>query len=210
MNFYWLEMVGTAAFAITAVLAVTSRGIDLFGVAVLAIITAIGGGTLRDLILGVPVFWSNDLDYIWVALGAGIIAFVTQHHFTWKILHKLVLYFDGLGAALFSVYAADKVWGLEFGLPLAPVILGIVTGIGGGLIRDMLSGRPTLLVTRELYAIPIMIGCVFYVLIMSYFPTYREPALLGCILFSFALRSAAITWNLEIPHWLTSENKTNS
>ena len=72
---FWIAMAGTVAFAVTAVLALAPRGIDLFGACVLGIITAIGGGTVRDLILGVPVFWATDLSYIWVALAASIATF---------------------------------------------------------------------------------------------------------------------------------------
>jgi uncharacterized membrane protein YeiH len=214
MHHHWLELalefVGTAAFAVTAVLAVTPRGIDIFGIAVIAVITAIGGGTIRDLILGVPVFWSSDLSYIWVALAAGMIVFVAQRQFTRSMIHRLMLHLDGVGAALFSVHATHKVWDLGFGLPLAPVMLGIVTGIGGGLMRDMLTGRPTLLMSRELYAIPIMLGCIFYVLVLSFSPAYDKPAAICCIVFIFGLRSAAIIWKLEVPNWLTSEKRSQA
>ena len=107
---YLVSMSATAAFAITAVLAVTPRGIDLFGAAVLGIITAIGGGTLRDMMLDVPIFWATDLSYIWVALAASIVAFWADYLFTRKEIYSLLLYLDGFGVAMFAIEGAGKVW----------------------------------------------------------------------------------------------------
>ena len=152
-------MAGTVAFAVTAVLAVAPRGIDIFGVLVLGVITAIGGGTLRDVIIDAPVFWGTDLMYIWVAVAASLAAFSATSLFAKKEVYTLMLYLDALGVALFGVQATAKVWSLGFGLPLAPVLLGVVTAIGGGLIRDVLAGRQNLLMKRELYAIPVLVGC---------------------------------------------------
>jgi uncharacterized membrane protein YeiH len=196
-------MAGTVAFAVTAVLALAPKGIDLFGASVLGIITAIGGGTVRDLILDVPVFWAADLNYIWVALASSIAAFSAHALFTRKEIYRLMLYVDGFGVALFAVQAVDKVWNLGFGLPLAPIILGVVTAIGGGLIRDVLAGRETLLMSRDLYATPVLIGCVLYVVLLYLFPEYRFVCALGCFITIFAIRAAAIHWSLSVPYWLT-------
>ena len=206
---YWIGMAGTVAFAVTAVLALAPKGIDIFGAAVLGIITAIGGGTVRDLILEVPVFWSTDLNYIWVALGASIAAFAAHPLFTRKKIYSLMLYVDGFGVALFAIQAVDKVWGRGFGLPLAPVILGIVTAIGGGLIRDVLAGRQTLLMSRELYAIPVLFGCALYVALLYLLPEYRFICAVGCPTCIFAIRAAAIHWQLHVPEWLTMRVKTD-
>lgn len=167
---FWIGVAGTVAFAITAVLAVAPKGIDLFGVSVLAIVTAIGGGTLRDVILNVPVFWSTDISYVWIALGAAVVAFYALPLF--KGLNKLLLYMDAAGIALFSILAVGKVWDLDFGLPVAPVMLGVMTAIGGGLLRDVLAGRENLLMTKELYAIPVLIGCVLYTFVLQYLPGF--------------------------------------
>jgi len=202
-------MAATAAFAITAVLAVAPRGIDLFGATVLGVITAIGGGTIRDMMLDVPVFWSTDLSFIWVALGASLAAFAADSLFTRKEIYSLLLYLDGFGVALFAIEAAQKVWGLDFGRPLAPVILGVVTAIGGGLIRDVLAGRQTLLMSRELYAIPVLLGCTLFVLLLEYWPQYRYAGGLACALLIFAFRAAAIYWRLSVPDWLATTPKTS-
>jgi len=200
-------MAGIVAFAVTAVLAVASKGIDLFGAVVLGVITATGGGTLRDLVLGVPIFWATDLDYIWVAIAASVVAFVANTLLTRKEIYAALLYLDGAGVALFAIQAAGKAWGLDFGRPLAPVILGIVTAIGGGLLRDLLAGRPNLLMTRELYATPVLLGCTGYVLILQFLPEHQVYGAIGCGLTIFGLRAAAIHWNLSVPDWLATKPK---
>lgn len=138
---YFIAMAGTVAFAVTAVLAVSKRGIDLFGACVLGITTAIGGGTIRDLILDVPVFWSTDLNYIWVGLVSSLATFIALPFFKRRFIYLLLLYIDGFGASLFAIQAMDKVWELQFGLPVAPILLGITTAIGGGVTRDILAGQ---------------------------------------------------------------------
>lgn len=201
-------MAGTVAFSVTAVLALAPKKIDLLGAVVLGVITAIGGGTIRDLILEVPVFWSIDQTYIWVSVGASMAVFSAHSLFNRKEIYSLMLYVDGLGAALFAIQAADKVWGLGFALPVAPVILGVITAIGGGLIRDVLAGRQTLLMTRELYATPVLFGCILYVILLYLLPEYRSISAVGCILFIFAIRASAIHWNLPVPDWLTMRVKS--
>lgn len=204
---YLLGMAGTVAFAVTAVLAVTPRGIDLFGACVMGVITSIGGGTIRDLVLGVPVFWATDLNYIWVALVASVIAFLGNRLVTRKGVHSAMLYLDGLGVAMFSIQAAQKVLALSFALPLGPILLGIVTAIGGGLVRDVLAGNTTLLMKRELYAIPVTIGCALYVYLVTQLPEQTVPIGIGCAVFIFGLRAAAIHWNLSVPQWLATSSK---
>ena len=204
---YLLGMAGTVAFAVTAVLAVTPRGIDLFGACVMGLITAIGGGTIRDLILGVPVFWAADLNYIWVALISSTMAFLTNRLMTRKGIYSLMLYLDALGVSMFAIQATHKVIGLYFGLPLAPILLGVITAIGGGLLRDVLAGNTTLLMRRELYAIPVTIGCTLYVILLSYLPGRAVPIGFGCAALIFGLRAAAIHWNLSVPKWMMTRSK---
>jgi uncharacterized membrane protein YeiH len=205
---YWSGMVGITAFAVTAVLALATRGIDLFSAVVLGIITAVGGGTVRDLVLDVPVFWAADLNYIWIAMAASFIAFWADPLLTQKEIHGLFLYLDGFGAALFAILTVGKVWDMGFGLPLAPIILGIVTAIGGGLIRDVLAGRPTLLMNRELYATPVMFGSMLYMVLLYLMPEHRFICAISCGLFIFVIRAAAIHWHLSVPNWLMIKVKT--
>lgn len=182
----------------TGVLAVNRRGLDLFGAVVLGTVTSLGGGTIRDLVLGVPVFWLGDVNYLSVALSAAAIGFVASR--TFLTTYTLLLYLDGLGAALFAVVATEKVLALGH-QALVAVVMGVLTGIGGGLVRDVLAGRPTLLMSREIYATPILVGSVVYVSLQA---AAIEHAAVYAAAAAFALRAAVIHWHLEMPRWLTS------
>lgn len=199
MRFYYFEMVGTAVFAITGVLAVTRRGLDVFGALVLGIVTALGGGTVRDVIIGEQPFWIGDFNYVWAAGGGAITAFFVGAMF--RNAYRGLLYLDALGAALFAITAANKVLLLGFSAPVA-VTMGVLTGIGGGLIRDVLAGRTTLLMSREIYATPILLGCVVFVLLRNAAPAFPYPGAIGFTII-FGLRALAIYRHLEMPGWLT-------
>jgi uncharacterized membrane protein YeiH len=205
---YWIGMAGIIAFTMSAVLTVVPKETNLWSAAVFGIITAIGGGTIRDVILDVPVFWAVDLNYIWVSLGASLAVFISQNFFTRKNIYSSILYLDGIGVALFAIEATDKVWHLAFGRPLAPIILGIVTAIGGGLIRDVLAGRQTLLMGRELYSIPVLLGCSLFVALLELLPAFRIYGAVVCCLCIFGLRAATIHWNLTVPEWLAMKPKS--
>ena len=198
---FYVAMAGTVAFAVSAVLAVAERRVDLFAAIVLGTITAVGGGTVRDIILDVPVFWSTELSYIWVSVAASVAAFVAYRFFARRFIHALFLYVDGLAIALFGIQATGKVWDLGFGIPVAPAMLGVITAIGGGLIRDVLAQRQTLLMSRELYAVPVLIGCILFTLVLAYAPEYRLVGSVVCLAVIFGIRAAAIHWSLQVPEW---------
>ena len=151
----WITLIAIGVFAITGVLAGLRKGADIFSLLVFGLVTALGGGTIRDMILNIPVFWVNDLSYIWVAVGAAFLAF-----FVYRVIsraYRLLLYLDAIGVALFTIQSIDKVLGLGHP-PAIAIIMGIITGIGGGLVRDVLTDRPNLLMTKDLYATPILVG----------------------------------------------------
>ncbi|MCA0901020.1 trimeric intracellular cation channel family protein [Microbulbifer agarilyticus] len=201
---YALGMAGTVAFAATAVAAVAPKRIDLFGALVMGVITSIGGGTVRDLILGVPVFWSEDLNYIWVALAASLLAFIANKRMTGRQVYRAMLYLDAAGVALFAIQAVEKTMDLSFALPLGPILLGIITAIGGGLLRDVLAGNETLLMRKELYAVPVTLGCITYIGLLAMFPGAALTIGAVSMLLIFCLRSAAIYWHLSVPDSLLS------
>lgn len=202
---YELQMIGTAVFAVTGVLAVNRRGLDVFGAVVLGGVTSLGGGTIRDLVIAAPVFWLSDLNYVWVALGAALIGFFASRSFV--STYTLLLYLDGLGAALFAVVATEKVLGLGLG-PVVAVIMGVLTSIGGGLVRDVLAGRQTLMMSREIYATPVLLGCTLYVLLRHLGAHHQAVGIVAGSLI-FGIRAAAIRWHIEMPHWLTSDHDPN-
>ena len=205
---FWLAIVATMAFAITAVLAIADRGVDIFGVMVLGVITAVGGGTVRDLLLGVQPFWVEDLVFVRVAIFSSLLAFVGRSFFTQPQIFTLMLYLDGLGAALFGIQGAMKTYEMAFGWPLAPVILGVITAIGGGIMRDVIAGRKNLLMTTELYAIPVALGCLLLMASLHFYPNEAIQILIGCTVLTFLMRAAAINWGLKVPAFLVTHSKS--
>ena len=196
---YYFELLGTAIFAITGVLAVTRRGLDMFGALMLGMVTALGGGTVRDLMIRAPIFWFEDFNYVWAATLGALLAFWLGQLF--RSTYRALLYLDALGAALFAIAAASKVMRFGFGGPIA-VMMGVLTGIGGGLIRDVLAGRPTLLMSREIYATPILLGCTIFVVLRGITDTFSYAGYAGAAA-AFAVRALALRFHLQMPVWLT-------
>ncbi len=195
-----LSVGATIAFSAAAVLAVRKdREIDLFGVTVLGIITAVGGGTIRDVIAGVPVFWMEDPSYVWIALVAAVVAFYARKPLEQGYVQDLMLYVDAAGAAMFGIQATGKIHELGLGGDVGAILLGVTTAIGGGLIRDTLAGRPNLLLLPELYAVPVMLGCSAYVAVLHLDPTQHLLGANLCILGTFLIRAAAIRWHISMP-----------
>lgn len=196
---YYLGLLGMTAFAVTGVIAAGKRDMDLFSIVLLGVVTALGGGTLRDAILDAhPVFWINDLTYLWVSVFAAITTFFCVRYISRLI--TLFIYIDAFGLALFTILAMEKTVGLGFNNSIA-VIMGLITGISGGMIRDILTGRMPLLLGREFYATPALLGAVFFIGLNHYFPDHDYNRLYG-IGMIFLLRFCAIRWGLYYPSWL--------
>lgn len=203
---YVLEILGTAVFAISGVFAVTRRGLDVIGALALGIVTALAGGTIRDLIIAAKPFWIVDSNYLWAAAAGALVAFSLGELI--RSSQRGVLYADGLGAALFAVAAVNKTLSMQFPESVA-VMMGVLTGIGGGLIRDVLAGRPTLLMSRDIYATPILLGCVTLVALRHSAPDVPYSAAVAVTII-FGLRAFAIYRHLEMPLWLTHEPRRDA
>ena len=197
---YYLGMLAMAVFAVTGVVAGGKKDMDLLTIVILGVVTAIGGGTLRDIILDVnPIYWIADLTYLWVATAASIAAFFLVPKISKAF--RLLEYADGPGLAMFSVLATEKTLLLGFSEPVA-VLMGMITGISGGMLRDILTARMPLLFGREFYATPVIFGCTFFVLFNDWFGTGDYFQLIA-IEIIFFFRAAAIRWGLYYPAWLT-------
>ncbi|CAH1583403.1 conserved membrane hypothetical protein [Vibrio jasicida] len=197
-----ITVLGTAAFALSAVLAALDKKVDIFTIMVLGIVTAVGGGTIRDCILDAPVFWSLDISYITIAVAASVFGFFFFPLVQQKSINKIYLYIDALAIAMFAVQGTGKAWSMGFGLPVAPVILGTITAVGGGIVRDVLLQRPSLLLTKELYAIPVAIGCLSYSLVLALVPQYASVGALTSAGLIFYMRHLSIQKQLMVPNWV--------
>lgn len=194
--FYGLGLLATITFSATGVLAVRAHRIDIFGVLVVGMVTAIGGGTIRDIVLNVPVFWLEEPSYLWSALLAALATFALRDLFARG--YRLLLYLDALGVALFAALAINKT--LDLGLDgVHAAMMGVVTGIGGGILRDLLTGRPTLIMMKDLYATPILFGIIVQLSLLSWTSVNPIVATLAGVVIIFGSRSAAIYFHWHMP-----------
>jgi len=193
---YSLDLFGTAVFAISGAMAAGRKSMDLFGVVVLAMVTALGGGTLRDVIISPQeVFWILDSVYIFVALSAGVLTFATARIV--RLPREVLIITDALGLATFTVIGAQRA--IESGAgATAAVIMGVMTGVVGGMMRDLLVGQIPLVLRKEIYATASLVGAVTFVL-MNRFLTISAAGMIVPIIIVIAIRLATIRWNLSLP-----------
>jgi len=204
---YALEHFAVAVCAITGVLAGKGKRLDLFGVVVLALVTALGGGTIRDLTLGVrPIFWVADPHYVHTAVVTALATFVIARF--WKLPQTVLLVADAFGLALFTMIGVEK--SLASGAsPTIAIFLGVVTGVGGGLLRDVLSGEIPLVFRKEiyLYATAAFFGAGLF-LGLNHFLPGRPSNRLIAVAAILGLRLAAIRWKLGLPMYQPRSEET--
>ena len=197
MTLYLLSLLGVAVFAASGALAAGRKGFDLIGVGVISAVTAIGGGTIRDVLLDRhPIFWIADPVQLVVILAAAALTlvYVRFRKPPWTAL----LVADALGLALFSISGARIAE--QRGLPgIIVVVMGTITGSAGGVLRDLLSAEvPLLLRQSELYATAAVVGITVYILAERSGLAATPAALLGMTIVA-AIRFAAILWRLRLP-----------
>ena len=159
---YLFEHQGVAVFAITGVLAAKNKRVHLFGVIGLALVTALGGGTLRDLILRTDLFWMSDMSFVFTASATASVTFVVAR--CWELPAALLLVVDACGLALFTMLGTEKA--LIFSASnIAAIVLGVMTGVAGGMIRDVLTGDVPLVLRAGiyLYATAALCGAMIFV-----------------------------------------------
>jgi uncharacterized membrane protein YeiH len=193
---YALDLLGTAAFAASGAWAGIRREMDLFGVLVLGLVTATGGGTLRDLLLGdTPPFIFKDETYLYLSLAISLAAFV--FHRRMAFLHHPLLYFDAIGLGTFVVIGTGKA--LDFGMGfVGSVMMGVMTATAGGMMRDVLSSRVPLVLQKEIYASACLAGgMLLYLLNRTILP--RNWAFFIAALTVIVLRLLAIRYRWSLP-----------
>ena len=165
--FYFLDILGTIAFAISGVLVAMNKKMDLFGILIIAFVTAIGGGTLRDLLIGqVPVSWMVDMTYTYVILASVILAVIFRNKINY--LRTSLFLFDTIGIGLYTVVGVEK--GINAGLhPIICIALGTISACFGGVIRDMLCNEIPVIFRKEIYATACIFGGAAYFL-LNYLP----------------------------------------
>jgi len=197
---YLLEHFGVAVAAITGVLAARGKRLDLFGVMVLAVVTAFGGGTVRDLCLGKgPVFWINDANYLLNATGVAVFTFFVAR--VRPFPETVLLVADAFALAFFTMVGVKK--SLLLGAsPAVAVAMGVITGVAGGMLRDVLTGEIPLVFRQciYLYATAALVGAVVFVTLQRWFPHERADMIIGTAT-TLVLRLVAIRWKVSLPEF---------
>jgi len=189
-----LDLAGVAVFALTGALLAARLRLTFVTVCFFALVTGVGGGTVRDLLIGARPFWLADQWVAAVILAVALLAWFTPHRW-WE--GRLLEWADAAGLAVYAVIGTAKA--LAFGVePLPAAILGVISGCVGGIIRDVLAGVPSILLRPELYVTAAALGAMLCAL-GSLLAVPQEWVWAGAALAAFALRGAALIWRIELP-----------
>jgi uncharacterized membrane protein YeiH len=192
-----LDWLGVIVFAVSGALVASRKQMDVVGFALLGTVTGIGGGTLRDLLLGLPVFWVNEPAYLLTCVAVSGLVFFTAH--VPQSRYRLLLWFDALGLALFAVAGAERALEAGSGAVIA-VAMGVITATFGGILRDVLGAQSPVVLSREIYVTAALLGALVFV-IVSNVGFSREIALGVGFAAGFALRGAALHWGWSLPRY---------
>jgi len=188
-------MVGTFFLAISGALTAMERKFDVFGVIIIAFITSIGGGTLRDILIGKDVFWIIDPTYPYIIMGGSIFAIVFSKWL--EYLRSTLLVFDTVGLALFTVLGAEIGFSLNLNI-LSSVIIATITGVVGGVLRDVLVNEIPVIFRKEIYATISIAGASLYLLLrinnVGYYVTELVP-----VFFIIILRFIVVKYEISLP-----------
>ena len=190
----WLDLAGVAVFALTGALAAARARQTFVTMAFFALLTGVGGGSVRDLLIGAPVFWIHDSWVAAVCLGTAALVWVTPIRW-WQ--GSLLDYADAIGLTAYAVLGAAKA--LSYGVPPMPAfVMGVVTGCVGGIVRDVIAGEPSIIMRPELYVTAAALSAALCVAgEAAGLP--RGGVWIAAALAGFALRAAAIRWRLALP-----------
>ena len=189
-----LDYFGIAVFAISGALVAAERRLDFVTFIFFAVVTGVGGGTLRDLLIGAPVFWVHTNGTLLICIAAALLVWIASRR---RFGGKALLWFDAAGLAAYAAYGAAKALGYGVA-PVPAFIMGVLTACAGGIVRDVLAGEPSVLMRRELYVTPAALSAgLFVVLTLAGLAVWPAAAL--AIAAGFALRAAAIARGLSLP-----------
>ena len=192
----WLDLFGIAVFAASGALAAARARQTLVTFSFFALVTGVGGGTVRDLLIGAPVFWVHDWRVPAVCLGTALIVWLTPAQW-WR--GRALDWFDAVGLAVYATFGAAKA--LSVGVPALPaMMMGVITACVGGIIRDLLAGTPSILLKPEIYVTAAALSAASFVALDG-LDVRRDVAFLAAVAAGFALRALAIGRGLSIPSY---------
>lgn len=196
LAFQLFDYAAVAVFGATGALAAARRGHDIVTFAFFAAMTGVGGGTLRDLLIGAPVFWINQPGYLLACIAAAVAVWLSGRA-TWRM--TALLWLDAVGMAAYAIVGAAKA--LSLGVhPISAVVMGMMTATFGGVLRDVVAGEPSVLLQREIYVTATILGAAVFV-VLAVLGVDRILAGLIGFAAAFGLRGAAMIWNLRLPEF---------
>jgi uncharacterized membrane protein YeiH len=195
--FYTIDILGTIAFAISGVLLAINKRMDLFGILIIAFVTAVGGGTLRDILIGeTPVSWMKDMTYTYVIIASAIFAVIFRSKIDY--LRTSLFLFDTIGIALYTLVGIQK--GINASLhPIICIALGTMTASFGGVIRDMLCNEIPVVFRKEIYATACILGGITYFLLRE-LPIYDNVVFIIAGVVVIATRLLAVKFKIALPN----------
>lgn len=204
MLLYIIYLIAITTEAMSGALAAGRRNMDMFGVALIAFVTALGGGTVRDVILGhYPIGWTQHPNYIYLTIGAGLFTMVVarfMHH-----LKTLFLVLDAMGLVAFTIIGCSVAQELSYSTVVV-VMSGMITGVFGGILRDILCNRTPIVLMKELYASVSLLVALLY-LGMQHFGIHHDITLLVAFVVGLGVRLSAIYWKWSLPVFSYSSDK---
>lgn len=190
-----LEVIGTVACAISGIRLAATKNFDWFGAYIVGLVTAIGGGTLRDILLEIPVFWMHNWWYLAVTALSLIAVIVFRNLLVSK--NRMLLIFDSIGLAMFCVIGINKTLAIDLPMWVA-MVMGIITGAFGGVIRDILINEVPLVFRKDIYATACLAGgLVYWIIGLLHGASYVSQ--LSCAATIIAIRFLALKYNLSLP-----------
>lgn len=190
----WLNVAGISVFAASGALAAARRRLDFIAAWFFALITATGGGTLRDFLIDAPVFWMQDPTPVVLCIVFAVLIWIAPLRW-WP--DRALEWMDAAGLAAYSVYGAGKA--LQYGVPpVSAIAAGVITGCIGGVIRDITAGVPSILMRNEIYVTASLLAAFLFVMLTTAGLAAPWPSTIGFVS-GFTLRGAAIRWRLALP-----------
>ena len=195
--FYIIDILGTIAFAISGVLIAINKKMDLFGILIIAFVTAVGGGTLRDILIGeTPVAWMKDMTFTYVIIGSAIFAIIFRSKINY--LRTSLFLFDTIGIGLYTVIGIDK--GITADLhPIICIALGTMTASFGGVLRDILCNEIPVIFRKEIYATACIVGGITYFLLIE-FPIKSNLVFVISGMIVIVIRLLAVKFKIALPN----------
>lgn len=190
-----LEVIGTIACAISGIRLAATKNFDWFGAYIVGLVTAIGGGTLRDILLDIPVFWMHNWWYLDVTALSLIAVIIFKDHLVRR--DKMLFIFDSIGLAMFVVIGIDKTLAIDYPMWVA-LIMGIITGAFGGVLRDILINEEPLIFHKDIYATACLAGGFIY-WITKYLECPAYVSQISCAMTIMVIRFLALKYNLSLP-----------